>query len=120
MLAYAQATTTTTIAHDPAAAATHAPAETHAVTEAAPHKTGMPQLDTTTFANQIFWLIVALGIIYWVLSRIAPMRASLSAPRAAISASAWAMAASRPFCTSARCAWTMPWAWPRASASALS
>ncbi|MFV0303029.1 MAG: F0F1 ATP synthase subunit B' [Paracoccus sp. (in: a-proteobacteria)] len=32
---------------------------------------GMPQLDITTFGNQIFWLLVALGVIYWVLSRIA-------------------------------------------------
>jgi len=33
--------------------------------------TGMPQLDFTTFANQIFWLVIAVGLIYWVLSRIA-------------------------------------------------
>ena len=32
---------------------------------------GMPQLDTSTFANQIFWLVVALIVIYFVLSRIA-------------------------------------------------
>ena len=41
--------------------------------DAAPawHVTGMPQLDITTFGNQIFWLLVVLAVIYWVLSRIA-------------------------------------------------
>lgn len=32
---------------------------------------GMPQLDFSTFPNQIFWLIVTLVVIYLVLSRIA-------------------------------------------------
>lgn len=32
---------------------------------------GMPQLDFSTFGNQIFWALIALAIIYWVLSRIA-------------------------------------------------
>lgn len=32
---------------------------------------GMPQLDFATFPNQIFWLVVALIVIYFVLSRIA-------------------------------------------------
>jgi F-type H+-transporting ATPase subunit b len=32
---------------------------------------GMPQLDTSTFANQIFWLLIALAAIYWILARIA-------------------------------------------------
>lgn len=32
---------------------------------------GMPQLDVTTFGNQIFWLLVALVVIYFVLSRVA-------------------------------------------------
>lgn len=32
---------------------------------------GMPQLDTSTFANQIFWLLIALAAIYWILTRIA-------------------------------------------------
>lgn len=31
----------------------------------------MPQLDVTTFGNMIFWLLVALVVIYWALSRIA-------------------------------------------------
>ena len=32
---------------------------------------GMPQLDFSTFPNQIFWLIVALVAIYLILSRVA-------------------------------------------------
>lgn len=32
---------------------------------------GMPQLDFSTFPNQIFWLVVTLGVLYWVLSRVA-------------------------------------------------
>ncbi len=32
---------------------------------------GMPQLDFSTFPNQIFWLLVALGATYYILSRIA-------------------------------------------------
>lgn len=34
-------------------------------------KAGMPQLDFSTFPNQIFWLLVTLAAIYWVLSRVA-------------------------------------------------
>ncbi|SPH16650.1 ATP synthase subunit b' [Defluviimonas aquaemixtae] len=43
-------------------------------TEAAGHATeavGMPQLDFASFPNQIFWLVVALFVIYFILSRIA-------------------------------------------------
>ena len=32
---------------------------------------GMPQLDFSTFSNQIFWLVVTLVVIYFILSRIA-------------------------------------------------
>jgi F-type H+-transporting ATPase subunit b len=32
---------------------------------------GMPQLDFSTFPNQIFWLLVTLAVIYFVLSRVA-------------------------------------------------
>lgn len=43
---------------------------------------GMPQLDVGTFANQIFWLVVALVAIYFVLSRIAlPRIAAILAER---------------------------------------
>ena len=34
-------------------------------------KVGMPQLDFSTFSNQIFWLVVSLVVIYFILSRIA-------------------------------------------------
>jgi len=34
-------------------------------------KAGMPQLDFSTFPNQIFWLVVTLIVIYLVLSRVA-------------------------------------------------
>lgn len=46
----------------------------HGAASAADHaaqSVGMPQLDVTTFGNQIFWLLVTLVVIYWVLSRIA-------------------------------------------------
>ncbi|QBX34690.1 F0F1 ATP synthase subunit B' [Paracoccus liaowanqingii] len=32
---------------------------------------GLPQLDMTTFGNQIFWLVVTLVVLYLVLSRVA-------------------------------------------------
>ena len=32
---------------------------------------GMPQLDFATFPNQIFWLVIALVVIYFILSRVA-------------------------------------------------
>jgi F-type H+-transporting ATPase subunit b len=32
---------------------------------------GMPQLDPTTWPNQIFWLLVTLTVIYLILSRVA-------------------------------------------------
>jgi len=45
---------------------THAAA--HGAQEAG---TGMPQLDFSTFPNQIFWLLVTLVVVYLVMSRIA-------------------------------------------------
>ena len=43
---------------------------------------GMPQLDFSTFPNQIFWLVVTLVVIYLVLSRVAlPRVASVLAER---------------------------------------
>lgn len=43
---------------------------------------GMPQLDPSTYGNQVFWLLVALGVIYWALSRVAlPRIASIIANR---------------------------------------
>lgn len=46
---------------------------TEAATEVAHEaaKAGMPQLDFSTFPNQIFWLLVTLVVIYVVLSRVA-------------------------------------------------
>ena len=62
---------TTTTATDTAEAT--AEAVGHAA-EAAGHaakSAGMPQLDFSTFPNQIFWLVVALVVLYVLLSRIA-------------------------------------------------
>jgi len=43
---------------------------------------GMPQLDFSTFSNQIFWLVLTLLAIYFILSRIAlPRIASVLAER---------------------------------------
>lgn len=42
---------------------------TSTTTEAA--TPGMPQLDFSTFGNQIFWLVVTLVVIYLILSRVA-------------------------------------------------
>ena len=55
----------------------------HGVAEAA-HGGGssMPQLDFSTFSNQIFWLAVALVVIYLILSRVAlPRIAAVLAER---------------------------------------
>lgn len=55
-------------------AATHgADAATHGVDAAghAAEAAGLPQLDITTFGNQIFWLVVTLVVLYLVLSRVA-------------------------------------------------
>ncbi len=38
---------------------------------AAGHSAGMPQLDISTWGNQIFWLVVALVVIYLVLRLVA-------------------------------------------------
>jgi F-type H+-transporting ATPase subunit b len=45
---------------------------TEAVTAAgeAGHKVAMPQLDFTTYANQIFWLVVTLVVLYLIVSRL--------------------------------------------------
>lgn len=43
---------------------------------ASEHASGMPQLDVTTFANQIFWLVVTMVAIWWVLTRVALPRIS--------------------------------------------
>lgn len=44
---------------------------------------GMPQLEFSTFPNQIFWLVVALVVLYLILSRVAlPRIGSVLAERA--------------------------------------
>ncbi len=45
--------------------------EGHGLPEASADAPGMPQLDFSTFPNQMFWLVVTLVVMYWVLSRIA-------------------------------------------------
>ncbi|MEI4232584.1 F0F1 ATP synthase subunit B' [Roseovarius sp. D22-M7] len=51
-------------------------------TQGAESAQGLPQLDPTTFGNQIFWLLVALVAIYLILSRVAlPRIASVLAER---------------------------------------
>ena len=51
-------------------------------TDAAAAEAGMPQLDFSTFPNQIFWLVVTLVVIYLVLSKVAlPRIASVLAER---------------------------------------
>ncbi|MEM7752221.1 MAG: F0F1 ATP synthase subunit B' [Pseudomonadota bacterium] len=51
-------------------------------TDAAAGNAGLPQLDVTTFSNQIFWLVVTLVVIYLVLSKVAlPRIASVLAER---------------------------------------
>lgn len=44
---------------------------------------GMPQLDFSTFPNQIFWLVVAMVVLYYIMSRVAlPRIGSVLAERA--------------------------------------
>ena len=55
--------------------------DTHTA-EVAAEAPGMPQLDFSSFPNQIFWLVVTLVVIYWVLSKIAlPRIAGILAER---------------------------------------
>ncbi len=43
---------------------------------------GMPQLDLSTFSNQIFWLVVTLFVLYYIMSRVAlPRIAAVLADR---------------------------------------
>lgn len=50
--------------------------------EAAASAPGMPQLDFSTWGNQIFWLVITLVVIYMVLSRVAlPRIAAILAER---------------------------------------
>jgi F-type H+-transporting ATPase subunit b len=59
----------------------HATEAAHGAAEAA-HSVGMPQLDFSTWPNQIFWLAVSLVAIYLILTRIAlPRIAAVLAER---------------------------------------
>jgi F-type H+-transporting ATPase subunit b len=50
--------------------------------ETAAAGTGMPQLDLSTFSNQIFWLVVTMVVLYFVMSRVAlPRIAAVLADR---------------------------------------
>ncbi|WP_300018041.1 F0F1 ATP synthase subunit B' [uncultured Roseobacter sp.] len=54
--------------------------ETHSADAAS--SGGMPQLDFSTWGNQIFWLVLTLIVIYFVLSRVAlPRIAAILAER---------------------------------------
>lgn len=53
--------------HDAATAAHGAADAAHAATESA----GMPQLDFSTYPNQVFWLVITIVVIYLILSRVA-------------------------------------------------
>lgn len=56
--------------------------ETQDAGQAVAEAPGMPQLDFSSFPNQIFWLVVTLVVIYLVLSRVAlPRIGSILAER---------------------------------------
>ena len=56
--------------------------ETHGA-DAAAQAPGMPQLDFSTWGNQIFWLVIALVATYFVLAKVA-------LPRIAARSARWA------------------------------
>ncbi|MFV0408197.1 MAG: F0F1 ATP synthase subunit B' [Paracoccus sp. (in: a-proteobacteria)] len=58
------------LAHAAEAAGAHGAAGAGDAAEAV-HATGMPQLNPEYFGNLIFWLLVTLGVLFWVLSRVA-------------------------------------------------
>ncbi|SCZ66309.1 F-type H+-transporting ATPase subunit b [Epibacterium ulvae] len=69
--------------HDAGHDAAHGAADAaHHAADAAHGSGGMPQLDFSTYGNQIFWLVVTLVAIYFILSRIAlPRIAAVLAER---------------------------------------
>ncbi len=75
MFSLLQEAATTAAEHSEDVMAAHGADAAHGAEAAAHHgaesATGLPQLDFSTFPNQIFWLLVTLGVLYWMLSRIA-------------------------------------------------
>ncbi|WP_312528795.1 F0F1 ATP synthase subunit B' [Paracoccus sp. (in: a-proteobacteria)] len=63
--------TETVVITESAEAAQHVATAADAVAAHGASAPGMPQLDVTTYGNLIFWLLIALVVIYWALSRIA-------------------------------------------------
>lgn len=51
--------------------ATEAVQAAAAAAAGAPSEGGMPQLDFSTYANQIFWLAVALAVVFFIVSKLA-------------------------------------------------
>jgi F-type H+-transporting ATPase subunit b len=39
-------------------------------------KGAFPPFDTSTFAGQIFWLVITFGLLYWLMSKVALPRVS--------------------------------------------
>lgn len=72
MFSLLQATASTAVQESEAVTITESSDVAHhvaTIADAAAPK--MPQLDITTYGNMIFWLLIALVIIYWALSRVA-------------------------------------------------
>jgi F-type H+-transporting ATPase subunit b len=73
MISLLQEAAHTAVEHseDAAAAAVAHGDAAEAAAHAAEGTTGLPQLDLSTFPNQIFWLVITIVVLYWVLSRVA-------------------------------------------------
>ena len=54
-----------------AASGSSANGKTHATTQAAEHKGGLPQLNADDFEPQLIWLALTFGALYWIMSRVA-------------------------------------------------
>ena len=70
MISLLQEAATTAVEHSEDAAA-QAAAHAEAAAHGAEQSVGLPQLDVGTFPNQIFWLVIALVVLYWAVSKIA-------------------------------------------------
>ncbi|MFV0303597.1 MAG: F0F1 ATP synthase subunit B' [Paracoccus sp. (in: a-proteobacteria)] len=82
MISLLQEAATTAAEHSEDVAGHAAEAAAHGAAAAEHGATGMPQLDFSTFPNQIFWLVITMLVLYWVMSRIAlPRIASVLSDR---------------------------------------